>query len=359
MTEERKKELAQMCRLEIRRSVTLTKMALADYAYHLAEPVLDIEISAMLERITDKSVRSGDVALLRELVLEDLWPRLRTAHDASRNYMWEYVIAKNSRTVSASSSFAMDTGWAALVNDAAERVETYPKSWKSMIVGGKEKLGCCVLHIDCDYDQRGCRSEVERLREEIRLRSLSTCDICGKGGRLRLSSVAKTVCDRHAAVLGDMREDDGMWADPWRWRDEQPIQEYIADVVATGRAIMSAVEQNPWTDAVDPGLLAGMDPPVDRDTPHVMDPMRATALGRRIDDDTWARSGREQELLVEFGFYIESAVRGAAAVDEEQRGDWLAAEIGTWDEYSVAPLSEDDKKWLREYVLGIVGNFRP
>lgn len=356
MTDDRKNELVQMCRLEIRRSVTLAKMALADYGYHFSESVLDVEIAAMLKRLTDKSVMSGDAPLLRELVIADLWPRLRIAYADLRGRIWRHVIETNPTTVADDAVFAMDTGWEPLVNEAADRVATYPATWAASIVGGKEKFGCLVLHINCDYDQRGCRPEVERLREEIRLRSLATCDICGKQGRLRLGSYAKTVCDTHTAVLGDLREDDGVHADPWHWRAEQPIEAHINDIVAKGRAVMAAATgENPWTDAVDPALLAGMDPPVNRDTPHVTDPQRTTALGRKIDDDTWKAAGRKQDLLVEFGFYVEAAVRAVMGVVEEERGDWLAAEIGHWDEYSVATLSEDDRTWLREYVLELVG----
>ncbi len=127
-----------------------------------------------------------------------------------------------------------------LIQAAADRVETYPAAWKVTITGGKEKLGCCVIHIDYDGSQRGARSEVERLREEVRLRSLATCDICGGQGRLRLGGYAKTVCDKHAAIFEGFREDDGMWADPWKWSEQRPIGEYIDDVAEKARAIMSA-----------------------------------------------------------------------------------------------------------------------
>lgn len=361
MTTERKQELAQMCRLEIRRTVTLAKMALADYAYHLAESVVDAEIEAMMERLTDKSVRSDEVTLLRELVIEDLWPRLRDAHKEHRDYVFDAVKKMNRETITEDASFAFDIGWRSLLQSAADRVETYPESWKALIVGGKEKLGCCVLHIACDYDRPGCRSEIERLREEIRLRSLSTCDICGCQGRLRLSSIAKTVCDKHAAVLGEMREDDGVWSDPWRWHDEQPIEDRIADVIAKARAVMTAAAENPWTDAVDVSLLEGMDPPLDRDTPQVAgeemdesnDPLRMTELGRRIDDDIWSKKGREQELLIEFSYYIEAAVNGAV-VKQEYLDKYIEDELSGWGTYARVPLSESDREWLHGYLRELI-----
>ena len=241
MTEDRKNELSQMCRLEIRRTVTLAQMALADYGYHLAMSVFDVEFQAMIDRCSDMPFTEHDIPALMELVMEDLWPRLREAHWRHRDSVFNAVKKMNRETITEDASFAFDIGWRVLLQSAADRVETYPTAWRAKISGGKEKLGCCVIYIDYDDDQPGARSEVERLREEIRLRSLSTCDICGGQGRLRLSSIAKTVCDKHAAVLGEMLEDDGVWSDPWRWHDEQPLEDHIADVIAKGRSIMVAV----------------------------------------------------------------------------------------------------------------------
>lgn len=361
MTAERKKELAALCAVEIRKTSAITKSHLSDYGYHLVEGVVDAEMTAMMKRLTDKSVGSDDVPILRELVISDLWPRLRKSHVEHRDYVFEAVKSMNRGTIAQDAAFAFDIGWRMLLQSAAERLETYPAAWKAMIVGGKEKLGCCVLHIACDYDQRGCRSELERLREEIRLRSLSTCDICGCQGRLRLSSIAKTVCDKHAAVLGDLREDDGQWSDPWHWRAEQPIEDRIADVIAKARAVMTAAAENPWTDAVDVSLLAGMDPPLNRDTPHVAveemdesnDPLRMSELGRRIDDDLWSRKGRAQELLIEFAYYIEAAVNGAA-VKPEYLDDYISKELSGWSTYARVPLSESDRDWLHGYLRELI-----
>ncbi|WP_117190998.1 hypothetical protein [Rhizobium terrae] len=242
MTEDRKKELSQMCRLEIRKTSVLMKMALAEYGYHFAESVFDVEFAAMFERLNQESVLPDDYEILGNLVLSDLWPRLKQAHREQRENVFGHLKTMYPETISSDAEFAFDMGWAGLVQDAVPRIQSYPAAWRAKITGGKEKLGCLVLHIACDYDHPGCRSEVERLREEVRLRSLATCEICGGQGRLRLSSVAKTVCAKHAAVLGEMREDDGLWADAYRWRDEQPIEDHIADVIATGRAVIGAVE---------------------------------------------------------------------------------------------------------------------
>jgi len=240
MTKDRKAELAELCRLEIRKTSAISKSKMSEYGYHLVESIVDAEIEAMRGRLTDKSVRSDDITMLRELVIADLWPRLREQHRQHRDHVFDAVKKMNRETITADATFAFDIGWRQLLQAAAERTQTYPASWQAQITGGKEKFGCCVIYINLETSQRGARSEIERLREEVRLRSLATCDICGNSGRLRMSSIAKTVCDRHAAVLGEMRDDDGVWADPWRWHEERPIGEYIDDVAEKARAIMSA-----------------------------------------------------------------------------------------------------------------------
>ncbi|MGO6755416.1 hypothetical protein ACCS40_36240, partial [Rhizobium ruizarguesonis] len=76
--------------------------------------------------------------------------------------------------------FAFDIGWLDLVRDAVARMRTYPKSWRVRLDGGKEKFGCLVLFVSFDVEARGAMHEIRRMREEFRLRSLATCDICGE-----------------------------------------------------------------------------------------------------------------------------------------------------------------------------------
>ena len=321
MKTERKAELAQMCAVQIRQATVIAKSLMSDYGYHFVQSVFDAEFQAMLDRLEDKPFTEHDVPVLMDLLMDDLWPRLRDQHRQHRDYVFDAIKKMNRETISVDAAFAFDIGWRMLLQSAADRVETYPTSWRAKISGGKEKLGCLVLHIVCDHDQPGCRSEVERIREEIRLRSLATCDICGGNGRLRLSSIAKTICDKHSAILGDMREDDGVWADPWRWRDEQPIDDHIADVIATARAVMSAAEES--------------------------------ALGKRIDDDIWKRRCREQELLIEFSGVIEDVVNGAG-VKAECLDDYIEKELDGWRTTAVVPVSERDREFLHGYLRELI-----
>lgn len=327
----RKSELAQMCAVEVRKTSAITKSLLADYGYHLVESVIDSEMSRMIHRLSGKPVTETDMPILRELVIADIWPRLRAAHRERRKVGFGRLASENNDIIVSDADFAFDVGWLPLVRDAVERMRTYPKSWKARLDGGKEKFGCLVLHVDCDYGQRGCRSEIERLREETRLRSLATCDICGEQGRLRLGSYAKTVCDRHSAIFEGFRDDDGAYADPWGWHEEQPVMDHIDDIVTKARAVMDAA----------------------KDADSVSDPLRETDIGKRIDDDTWSKRGREQELLLEFAGVIQDAVTGAVVI-EEYLDDYIAKELDGWSTTAAVPVSDRDRAFLHGYLRELI-----
>lgn len=254
---------------------------------------------------------------LRDQVGIESLRRVALARAQDRAEFFGQVIADNNDVVASDAEFSFDIGWLDLVRDAVARMRTYPASWRVRLDGGKEKFGCLVLFVFFDVEARGAMHEICRMREEFRLRSLATCDICGDAGRLRLGQWAKTTCDRHAAVLGEMREDDGLWADPYRWRDERPIEDHIA----TGRAVMAAVEE--------------------------------TDLRKRIDDDTWSHDSRQQELLIEFGAAIEDVVNGAV-VKEEFLDGYIAKEIDGWRTTAVVPVSERDREFLHGYLRELI-----
>ncbi|MEZ0003252.1 hypothetical protein [Sinorhizobium fredii] len=303
-----------------------------------------------------------DHAYLREQAGLEAWKRIRDNDAATRTVAFEKFRIDNGDVINADASFRMDIGWIALLQHAADRVRTYPSDWRVRVDGAKEKFGCCIVHISCDFDQCGCRSEVERLREEVRLRSLGVCEICGSSGRLRLSGFAKTVCDQHSGVMGEFREDDGKWSDPWKWNEERLLEDHIDDVLDKGRALIAEVEhqKRPSCDEYPPEaaeVLKDLVPVRPRPTQHVMDestdPIRSTPLGRRIDDDTWQRVGREQELLVEFGWHLEDATKGAA-VKEEYLDGYVRNEVAAWREFAVQPLTESDELFLRGYLRALI-----
>ncbi len=184
-------------------------------------------------------------------------------------------------------------------------MRTYPKAWKIRLDGGKEKFGYCDLHVSCVVAERGAMAEVKRLREEVRLRSLATCDICGQQGRLRLGNYAKTVCGTHSAIFESFSR---------RRRS-------MGGSVAVARHHRRASPE--------------------------------TALGKQIDDDTWQRKGREQELLIEFAAAIEDAVAGSV-VKEEYLDDYIAKKLDGWRTTAVVPLSEKDRSFLHGYLRALI-----
>lgn len=108
----------------------------------------------------------------------------------------------------------------------------------------------------------------------------------------------------------------------------------------------------PGYGAASAAVLRDLDPPIQRPKDHeeyAPDPMRATALGQRIDDDIWRHSGREQELLIEFGYYIQDAVKGAC-VKEEYLDRYIIDEMEHWGTYARVPLSDVAREFLRGYL---------
>ncbi|NKJ72666.1 hypothetical protein GFL38_10360 [Rhizobium leguminosarum bv. viciae] len=295
-----------------------------------------------------------DQAYLREQAGLEAWRRIGDNDAITRGAGIEKFRIDNADVINVGASFAMDVGWVGLLQAAADRVRTYQEAWRARIDGAKEKFGCLVVHISCDYSARGCRSEVERLREEVRLRSLSTCEICGSSGRLRLSGFAKTVCDEHASVMGEAREDDGSWADPYRWHEERLPEDYIDDVIGKGRALIADVQAGLIGDeypAESAELLKDMDPVRPRPTQHAVDLMPPTAISRQIERDIEKRYGRKSDLLLEFCGALEIAVVAAMSVADDDVKHWLRSAVDRWQ--GVQPLSDDDREFLRRYLRSL------
>ncbi len=268
-----------------------------------------------------------DHGYLREQAGLEAFRGIVAALSSAREEAFGKLIVDNADVIQSDARFALDLGWISLLQHVAERVCTYPSGWKVKIDGAKEKFGCLVVHIACDYSARGCRSEVERLREEVRLRSLATCEICGSAGRLRLSGFAKTVCDKHVGVLGDLREDDGRWADPWKWHEE-----------GDGYPPESAE------------LLKDLEPVRPRPKDHVID-RGQTAISLQIEADIDKNYGRKADLLLEFCGALEIAVVAAMSVADDDVDHWLRSEVDRFQ--GVQPLSEEDREFLHRCLRSL------
>ena len=275
-----------------------------------------------------RDLSDDDRQYLRDQVGLESLRRVALSRARDREEIFGQLIADNDDVVARDAEFMFDIGGVGLVRDAVSRMRTYPTSWKVRLDGGKEKFGCLVLFVSFDVDARGAMPEIRRLREEVRLRSLATCDICGDPGRLRIGQWAKTTCGKHAAVLGSFREDDGRWADPWHWlEDGQDDPPEAAEVLKD--------------------LLPGRKRPKS----HIIDLVPRTDIARQIEADIETNYGRKADLLLEFIDKLEIAVVAAMSVADHDVDFWLRSEVDRW--VGVQPLSDDDRAFLRRYLQSL------
>lgn len=276
-----------------------------------------------------RDLSDEDRQYLRDQVGLESLRRVALARAEDREQFFGKLIADNDDVVASDAEFSFDIGWLDLVRDAVARMRTYPASWRVRLDGGKEKFGCCVLFVSFDVDARGAMYEIRRMREEIRLRSLATCDICGETGRLRIGSWAKTTCDKHAAVLGEFRADDGKWADPWRWLEDDK-DEYSPESLE---------------------VLKGLEPVRPRPKYHSIVDWPKTDVVLQIEADIEKNYGRKADLLLEFVGQIEIAVLAAMSVADSDVDTWLRSEVDTWE--GVEPLSDADREFLHLYLRNL------
>jgi hypothetical protein len=106
-------------------------------------------------------------------------------------------------------------GWKSLLERVAERLRWMPPAWNARLRKAREKSGYMTLGFEYDSDREDARNEIARLREEIRLSSLSLCEECGRNGRFHYSpSRSLALCDRHARLAAPTLPGDGEIADP-------------------------------------------------------------------------------------------------------------------------------------------------
>ncbi|TBY57709.1 hypothetical protein E0H39_29835 [Rhizobium leguminosarum bv. viciae] len=105
-------------------------------------------------------------------------------------------------------------GWKSLLERVADRLRWMPPAWNARFRKAREKSGYMSLGFEYDSEREDARNEIARLREEIRLSSLSLCEECGRNGRFRYSDRSLTLCDRHARLAEPLRAGDGLMSDP-------------------------------------------------------------------------------------------------------------------------------------------------
>ncbi|WP_427145226.1 hypothetical protein [Rhizobium pisi] len=105
--------------------------------------------------------------------------------------------------------------WKSLLERVSKRLRWMPPEWNARLRKAREKSGYLVLGFEYDRNRQDACNEIERLREEVRLSSLSICEECGRLGRFRYSpSRSLTLCDRHARLSEPVLPGDGVIADP-------------------------------------------------------------------------------------------------------------------------------------------------
>ena len=95
--------------------------------------------------------------------------------------------------------FDCDDGWEPLIRDAASKIEPILRDWVEKFPDEdhprasqvKEKFGGLRIYMSKYND------EISSIIDEIEDKSYSTCEICGKEGKLRSRAWLKTLCDNH------------------------------------------------------------------------------------------------------------------------------------------------------------------
>lgn len=67
-------------------------------------------------------------------------------------------------------------GWKSLLERVCDRLRWMPSEWSVKLLRAEEKFGYLVLRFAYDHGSDAACNELERLREEIRLSSLSVCE---------------------------------------------------------------------------------------------------------------------------------------------------------------------------------------
>ena len=117
--------------------------------------------------------------------------------------------AKYPEMIFPGADFACGPGWTDLIEDFLKEVIKWRKfDVAFMLYSLKEKFGS--IQISTEYS-RNFYSTAERIKQDFKKRSLTVCEECGKPGRLRMGvGICKTTCDRHAHLVGELRDDDGI-----------------------------------------------------------------------------------------------------------------------------------------------------
>jgi hypothetical protein len=104
--------------------------------------------------------------------------------------------------------FHVPKGWLPIVTDAIKESAGFPETWLFEITGSKQSGGALLLEaayhspdiLVGSKEPHPFKAFVD-LRERARARSLETCEICGKTGRLCDEKTnARVRCEEHLGI---------------------------------------------------------------------------------------------------------------------------------------------------------------
>lgn len=108
-------------------------------------------------------------------------------------------------------------GWAAIVLNMIVVGSRYPTAWNFRFRRAWRTCGRMRIHVTADTDDIGPVDAAKALSEIAWHRSGMTCEICGRGGCLRLGKrYALTLCRDHEHLIGERHPMDGMISDLWK-----------------------------------------------------------------------------------------------------------------------------------------------
>ncbi|MDK4723099.1 hypothetical protein PH552_27475 [Rhizobium sp. CNPSo 3968] len=108
-------------------------------------------------------------------------------------------------------------GWAAIVLNLIVVGSAYPEHWKFRFHRAWRACGRMRIYVTTDCDEVEAANATTALSEIAWHRSGQTCEVCGRGGYLRLGKrYALTLCRDHEHLVDERHPDDGKINDLWK-----------------------------------------------------------------------------------------------------------------------------------------------
>jgi len=146
-------------------------------------------------------------------------------------------------------------GWSAIVLNLIVLGSAYPEHWNFRFHRAWRNSGRMRIYVTTDSDDPKSLDATAALSEIAWHRSGQMCEVCGRGGCLRLGQrYALTLCRDHEYLVGERHPDDGRIRDPWArhvgasvlpegYDDPEVMKDDLLRMWSRGRAAMSDVQE--------------------------------------------------------------------------------------------------------------------